>query len=115
MMKRILTALAFGAAALATPAYAGTLDNWFGNTLVVQVAGGPEIRMQFNPDNSYVMALPDGTAVNGAWTMQNGQLCLTPQGGAAECHPDPGEHAVGDTWNATGPQGDMTLTLTQGR
>lgn len=114
-MKRILAALALGAAALASPAFAGTVENAFGNTMVAQVAGGPEVRIHFNADSSYVMNLPDGTTVPGAWALQNGQLCMTPQGGAAQCYPDPGDHKVGDSWTATGPDGDMTLSLVAGR
>lgn len=114
-MKRIMTALAF-AAALAAPAFAGTLENSFGNTLNVALADGTALKFYFNADHSYTMTLPDNTAVPGTWTLENNQLCLTPQGGAPDCHPDPGNHAVGETWTATNGQGQsMTLSLTQGR
>ncbi len=112
-MKKMLIALALGAAAIA-PA-AGAMENMFGNTLVAAVTGGPEVRVHFNADNTYSMALPDGSAVQGAWAENNGQLCLTPQGGAAECYPELGERNVGETWTVSGPQGEMTLSLVAGR
>lgn len=114
-MKRVLAALVLGAAAFASPAFAGTIENSFGNTLVAQVAGGPEVRIHFEADHTYVMNLADGTAVPGGWEMKDGQLCMTPQGGAAQCYPDPGDYNVGDSWTATGPEGDMALSLQRGR
>ncbi len=114
-MKKLLATLAI-AAAIALPAAAGTIDNAFGNTLNVQLGDGTALAFHFNADGTYVMKLPDNTAVPGAWALQNNQLCLTPTGGAPDCHPDPGNHAVGETWSAVNGQGQqMTLSLTAGR
>jgi len=114
-MKRLLAAVIF-AAACAVPAAAGTIENSFGNTLNVQPEGSPALRFHFNADNTYAMVLPDNTSVTGTWAMTNGQLCLTPAGGAAECHPDPGNYSVGQTWAGQSGQGvAMQMSLTAGR
>lgn len=114
-MKKLIAAFAL-AAAMAVPAAAGTIENAFGNTLNVQLADGTALAFHFNADNTYVMKLPDNSTVNGTWALQNNQLCLTPQGGAPDCHPDPGNHNVGESWTGVNGQGqEMTLSLTAGR
>lgn len=114
-MKKLIAALAFAAAA-ALPAAAGTIENSFGNTLNVTLADGTTLAFHFNPDNTYVMKLPDNSTVSGSWALQNNQLCLTPAGGAPDCHPDPGNYNVGDTWTGVNGQGqEMSLSLTAGR
>lgn len=114
-MRKFIAALAL-AAAVALPAAAGTMENSFGNTLNVTLADGTALAFHFNADNSYQMKLPDGSVVPGTWAMENSQLCLTPTGGAPDCHPDPGNYNVGDSWTGMNGQGQqMTLSLSAGR
>lgn len=115
-MKKSFAALVFGAVMAAAPAAsADALDNLFRNTLVAQVSGA-ELRFHFNPDHTYVMTLPDGTTLPGAWTNENGQWCAGLQGAVPDCYPiESVERDVGDTWTMASGLGEVTYTLVAGR
>jgi hypothetical protein len=104
-------ALAWAGAANAEP-----LAEAFGNTISLVNSGGQEVRYHFNADHTYVLIGPDGASVTGAWTLSDGQLCVTPQGGAPACGPYTEGRQVGDTWRQAGPDGsEVTVTLAAGR
>lgn len=115
-MRKFLAALSFGVALAAGAAFADTVSNGFGNTFVVTTAQGAEVLYHFDEGGAYRMTAPDGTVVSGTWTVANGQLCLTPQGGAAGCSAYVGDKNVGDTWTQTASDGStITVTLRAGR
>jgi hypothetical protein len=115
-MKKLIAALALAALA-ATPALAETMENSFGNTIVVTTASGANVRYHFNADGSYTQIAPDGTNLNGAWTQTGDQLCMTPQGSAQPaCVTVEQGKNVGDTWQQAGADGSqITVMLQAGR
>jgi uncharacterized lipoprotein NlpE involved in copper resistance len=114
-MKKFIAALAFGLA-FAGAAHAQSIDTAFGNTVVVTLSNGAAIRYHFNADNTFTMIAPDGASQAGTWAINGDQLCLTSEAMGQSCSTLEGEHAVGDTWSATGADGSpVTITLRPGR
>ncbi len=115
-MKKLITGVVFGAALFAGAAFADTIAASFGNTLTTTGADGVTVRWMFNADNTYAMALPDGTTVAGTWARNGGDLCVTPAGGGqAQCAPIIEGHGVGDTWTLETPTGPVTVAIIAGR
>ena len=52
-MKKFAAALALGAALIAAPAFAGTMDNTYGNTIVVTYPSGAQALYFFNADGTF--------------------------------------------------------------
>lgn len=114
-MKKFVAALAFGLA-LAGAAQAQSIENAFGNTVVVTLENGASLRYHFNADNTFTLHAPDGTAHNGNWAIEGDQLCLTSEAMGRSCSPLEGDRQVGDTWTSTSGDGStVTLTLQRGR
>ncbi|MDX2276942.1 MAG: hypothetical protein NW206_15940 [Hyphomonadaceae bacterium] len=115
MFKSILAAIACATITIGA-AQAGTVENSFGNTIVSRAPDGAVTRWQYSPNGSYTMTSADGQTTRGAWAYVNGELCLTPEGGAQTCHGDGGDYHVGDTWTLTGPDGQSTtITIEAGQ
>lgn len=112
-MKMRIIALALALMAPAT-AFAGTLENFFGNTVVVRTADGQETRYHYLADGTYAVST-GGTTANGVWTNGGEGICLTPDSGAPRCFrlPDDEKH-IGDTWTVPGPNGDISIQLVAG-
>jgi hypothetical protein len=115
-MKKLAAALALGVTLAAGAAFADTMENSYGNTIVVTYANDAQARYQFNADGTFSATTPDGQTVVGTFTVDGDQLCLTPQGGEQGCTAvTPGKN-VGDTWTQTGTDGStITVTLQAGR
>lgn len=114
-MKRLLIATALVVAS-AGAAFADTMENAYGNTVVVTLANGGEVRYQFNADQTYSVTTPDGQSVSGAYTTGDGQICLTPAGGEAACTAYVADKAVGDSWTQTGSDGStVNVRIEAGR
>jgi hypothetical protein len=115
-MKKVMAALAAGAVLMAGAAFADTMSASFGNTMTTTGADGVTVRWMFNADNTYTMALPDGTSLAGTWARNGAELCVTPNGGGdVVCAPVVEGKAVGDTWTVQTAAGPVTVALTAGR
>ena len=99
----------------ASAAFADTLENAFGNTLIVTNAEGQTARYHFNADHSYMMMAGE-THVMGSWEVAGGQICMTPQGGERACAPYDASKNVGDSWIQAGIDGSqITVSISAGR
>ena len=115
-MKKLFAAALASAALFAGAALADTIGSSFGNTLTTTGADGVTVRWMFNADNTYAMALPDGTTVTGTWARQGADLCVTPgDGSGAQCAPIVEGKSVGDTWTVDTANGPVTVALVAGR
>ncbi len=115
-MKKFAAMVAFGLALSTGAAFADTMANAFGNTVVVTYPNGAQARYHFNADNTFGIHAPDGSHVHGTYELADGQLCLTPAGGERACAAYVGDKNVGDTWTQRGLDGtDISVTLEAGR
>jgi hypothetical protein len=124
-MKRLMWA-ALAVAAFATPAWAGTMENTFANTVTVTDSTGATSSWHFNADGTYTVKVagPDGAPVEGAgkWVSKDGKICVTPtaaEGAPAEpesCSTYVDGKNVGDTWDITNDAGEtFKVSITAGR
>ena len=115
-MKKFVATLAFGAALMTGAAFADTMQNAHGNTIVITYPNGASAHYLFNADNTFEIHAPDGSHVSGTYQVADGQICLTPAGGQAACTAYVGDKNVGDTWTQTASDGSqITVTLQAGR
>jgi hypothetical protein len=115
-MKKLAAALAFAAALAGGAAVADTMENAYGNTIVVTYPNGAAAHYHFNADGTFSVAMPDGTSVSGAYEIAGDQICLTPTGGERACTGYVAGKSVGDTWTQTATDGStITVTLQAGR
>ena len=91
----------------------------FGNTVVITSAAGVTKAM-VNADHSYSTVMPDGSTLKGTWAENGDNTCYTQTDPAPAadykpfCAPNVAR-AVGDTWDAKGPDGsDVKFTLVAG-
>ena len=116
-MKKMLAGLALGAALIASPAFAGTMDNTYDNTIVVTYASGAQALYHFNADGTFTGVAPGGSTMAGRYTAEGDQLCLIPPSGAApQCTTIAMDKNVGDTWAQTAADGSqINVELRAGR
>lgn len=115
-MKKLAAIVALGLGLSTGAAFADTMANAFGNTVVVTYPSGAQARYHFNADNTFGIYAPDGSHVMGTYELANGQLCLTPAGGERACAAYVGDKNVGDTWTQTATDGStINVTLEAGR
>ena len=115
-MKRLAAAVAVAAAMAAGAAFADTVQNSFGNTIIVTYANGTAVRYYLNADNTFSIAAPDGTTTQGTYEIAGDQICFTPTGGERGCTGYVGDKNVGDTWTQTATNGSsITVSLEAGR
>lgn len=116
-MKKFLAAFAFAAAAMASGvASADTMQNTYGNTIVVTYANGSETRFYFNEDGTFTGLAPGGSTMAGRYTVDGENLCLIQPNGQQQCTAVAADKNVGDTWQQTGSDGStITVTLQAGR
>jgi hypothetical protein len=115
-MKKLLFVAAIAAALAAGPAFADTMENAYGNTIVITYSNGAEARYHFNADNTFGLHTPDGQHVHGTFEIAGDQICLTPNGGERACTAYVGGKAVGDTWTQTATDGStIYVRLEAGR
>jgi YD repeat-containing protein len=117
-------------AALAGPAFAGSMEARIGNTVVVTAPDGSTTKLYYNADKTLtVKSEADGKVVletKGTWRQDGENLCVTseaafgPFEAAKErCMPLAGDK-VGDTWQAPAKDADgnditITVAIVAGR
>jgi hypothetical protein len=117
-MKKLAALVVLGSLLSAGAAFAqqSTMQNTFGNTIVVTYTSGAEARYFFNEDGTFTGVAPGGSQMAGRWTVEGEQLCLIPPSGQQACTTIAGDKGVGDTWQQTGSDGSaITVTLQAGR
>ncbi len=115
-MKKLVFAAAMVVALAAGPAFADTMENAYGNTIVITYANGAEARYHFNADGTFGLHTPDGQHVHGAYEVAGEQICLTPNGGERACTAYVGGKNVGDAWTQTATDGStINVRLEAGR
>jgi hypothetical protein len=116
-MKKFVAALAIGAALIASPAVAGTMENTYGNTIVVTYPNGGTAQYHFNADGTFTGVAPGGSHMAGRYTAEGDQLCLIPPSGQApQCTQIQTDKNVGETWTQLGADGSqITVELRAGR
>lgn len=116
-MKKFAAALALGAALVAGPAFADTMSNTYGNTIVVTYPNGGQALYFFNADGTFTGTAPGGSAMAGRYTAEGDQLCLIPPSGQApQCTTIATDKSVGDTWTQSATDGsEISVELRAGR
>lgn len=116
-MKKLAVALALGAAMIAGPAFADTMQNTYGNTVVVTYPSGAQALYQFNADGTFTGTAPGGSQMAGRYTAEGDQLCLIPPSGQApQCTTIAMDKNVGDTWTQNAADGSqISVELRAGR
>jgi putative methionine-R-sulfoxide reductase with GAF domain len=116
-MKKLFASLALGAALIAGPAIAGTMDNTYENTIVVTYANGSQALYHFNADGTFTGVAPGGSTMAGNYTAEGDQLCLIPPSGAApQCTTIATDKNVGETWTQNAADGsEISVELRAGR
>lgn len=116
-MKKILATLAIGVALSAGPAFADTMENTYGNTIVVTYANGGEALYHFNADGTFTGVAPGGSHMAGRFTVEGERLCLIPPSGQAPtCTTVATDKNVGDSWTQAAADGSqMSVELRAGR
>ena len=116
-MRKLAVALALGVMAAAGVASAETAPNNDNNTFVVTEANGTVLRYHFNSDGTWDVLTPDGQSVNGTFTINGDQVCMTATGQAQPtCVQNNTGKQVGDTWTQAGSDGSqISVSLVAGR
>lgn len=115
-MKKFVAALALGVAMIATPALADTMQNTYGNTIVVTYPSGAQALYHFNADGTFTGTAPGGSQMAGRYTAEGDQLCLIPPSGQSQCTTIAADKNVGDTWSQTATDGSqINVELRAGR
>ncbi len=116
-MKKFVARLALGAAMIATPALADTMQNSYANTIVVTpAAGGEETLFHFNADGTFNGVAPGGSQMAGTFTIQGDQLCMQYPNGNQGCTAIQADKNVGEKWQQTGIDGSaISVELRAGR
>lgn len=116
-MKKFLAVTAVVFALGAGAAFADTMQNAFGNTVVVTNASGSSTQYYFNEDGTFTGLAAGGMGMRGRSATEGEQLCLIPPSGQAPtCLQVEADKNVGDTWTQTGSDGsEITVTLREGR
>ncbi len=116
-MKKFAAALAVAVSLFAAPAFADTMQNTYGNTIVVTYPSGSEASYFFNEDGTFTGTAPGGSAMAGRWTVEGENLCLIPPSGQAPaCTTIQADKNVGDTWTQLCADGsEINVELRAGR
>jgi hypothetical protein len=116
-MKKLSLALALGAALIAGPAFADTMENAYSNTIVVTTPGTEgETLYHFNADGTFTGVAAGGSAMSGSYTLDGDQLCLIQPNGQPACTSVAADKNVGDTWTQLGVDGrEINVELRAGR
>lgn len=107
-MKKTIAALVLGVSMFASPALADTMENSYGNTIVVTYASGAQATYHFNADGTFSGTAPGGSQMAGTFTVEDDQLCLSaPNGQPPQCVSVAAGKNVGDTWTQTASDGSQ--------
>jgi hypothetical protein len=93
--------LAAGLLALATPAFADTLQEVTTHGMIVSV-GDRKFEVDYTPDGKLTV---NGGQATGAWRIDGDRLCTTFNAGPETCVAYPKGKASGDTFEVPGAQG----------
>lgn len=105
-MRILLAAAAF--AALATPAFADTIDEIVKHGIVLSIQG-MDIDVAYTPDGKFTAM--DGQ-VTGAWKRDGDKMCTSSNFDPNEtCTAYPADKKSGDTFELEGPQGSVTIKI----
>ncbi|HEV2530150.1 hypothetical protein [Phenylobacterium sp.] len=106
-MRRLIIAVA-ALAALATPAWAGTLQEVTTRGMVLTIQD-MKIDVTFTPDGKF--SAFDGQ-ITGTWRIDGDKLCTISNADPNEsCIEYPKDKKSGDSFEVTGPQGSATVTI----
>ena len=105
-MKRFILALVVGVCAFASGAHADTLENLFGNTLVVTYPSGNQERFYYDADGGFRMQMQAGE-IEAHWTRDGESVCIAMEGVPPQCAPMPEGKAAGDAWEQPSPNGGV--------
>jgi hypothetical protein len=98
------------------PAFAETMDEMFGNTVVVTQPNGDVDRYYFEADGTFVERSHNGHDYSGHWVRRDGEVCLTAPGHDGEdCTDIPTDKKVGDSWMLQDAGGSITIAIVHGR
>jgi hypothetical protein len=102
-----LAIMAASAAVLAAgPAAADTIDELFGNTLVVSYPGGNQERFYFDADGGFRMLVHDDVEISANWTREGDNICITMEDAESQCSAFPADKVVGDSWEKFDEDGE---------
>jgi hypothetical protein len=105
-MRSLSLAVAF--AALASPTFAGTLEEVTTKGMVISLEG-MEIDVKYTPDGKFTAL--DGQ-VTGTWRIDGDKLCTTSNFEPTEqCVAYPKDKKSGDSFEVTGPQGSAMVKI----
>ena len=106
MKKLVVLATAF--VAMATPAFAGTLDEVVKNGIVIDIQG-TQIDVKYTPDGKFTAM--DGQ-ITGEWKIDGEKLCSNSNfDPTMNCIAYPKDKKPGDTFDLTSDQGTATVTI----
>jgi hypothetical protein len=105
---RVTIIAAAAALALATPAFAGTLEEVTAKGEIVTIQG-MDLEVKFTPDGKFTAA--DGQ-ITGTWKIDGDKLCTTSNLDPAEsCATYPKNKKSGDSFEVVGPGGSATVKI----
>jgi hypothetical protein len=99
--------LAAGLLALATPAFADTLQEVTAHGMVVRV-GDRQFEVDYTPDGKFTV---NGGQATGTWHIDGDRLCTTTNANPENCVVYPKGKKSGDSFEVTGPQGSATVKI----
>jgi len=119
-MKRILLTGIVALAAVATPAMAGDMSGYFGNTVMCKYSNGDVTRIYAQQDGTFTVVPTGHPQSSGTWKDDGANVCYTQTNPAPTadmkqvCNSSQPRH-VGDSWSVTDPfGGQCTATLAAG-
>jgi hypothetical protein len=98
-MRNLLAAM--GLLTLATPAFAGTLQEVTTHGMIVSV-GDRQFEVDYTPDGKLTV---NGGQATGSWRIDGDRLCTTVNAGPENCVAYPKDKKSGDTFEVPGAQG----------
>ena len=100
--------LAVGFAALATPAFADTIDEVVKNGIILNIQG-MDIEVTYTADGKFTAM--DGQ-VTGAWKRDGDKMCTSSNFQPEEsCAAYPADKKSGDSFELTSPEGSVTIKI----
>jgi hypothetical protein len=114
-MRGAIAAAAVLTAAAGTAA-ADTIDNLFGNTLLVSYPSGNQERFYFDADGAFRMIVHDDVEISAAWTRDGDNICITMEDLEPQCSAFPADKAPGESWEKAGENGEtVRYQIVEGR
>lgn len=106
---------AFAACALAGAAFADTMSETYGNTVISTNDKGETTKLWFKADGTYTYVTAKGDKGSGKWAIKDGKYCGTPDLPAnapagtpapkESCQPYEANHKAGDKWSQKDAEG----------